>query len=110
MPSGPFAAHPPIPPATLPPAFGGPIDSQKIEILPGPPKPPSSLVSDRFGISRMDAEDDDQKPGINSSRAASWEKFREKNPEFKKYQKVASVTGWWYDMWYLLRHLVVLVI
>lgn len=30
---------------------------------------------------------------FNSPHAASWEKFRQKNPEFKEYQRQASTTG-----------------
>lgn len=34
-----------------------------------------------------------RKPSFNSPHAASWEKFREKNPEFKEYQRQASTSG-----------------
>ncbi|KAK7083093.1 hypothetical protein SK128_015199 [Halocaridina rubra] len=33
-----------------------------------------------------------RKPSFNSPHAASWEKFREKNPEFKEYTRQASIS------------------
>lgn len=34
-----------------------------------------------------------RKSSFNSPHAASWEKFRERNPEFKEYQRQASTSG-----------------
>ena len=44
-----------------------------------------------------------RKVSFNSPHAASWEKFRQKNPEFKEYQRQASNSG---ELQYIILYLV----
>lgn len=64
------------------------------------PKTPSRVNNDnKEGDEGMDSashmflDPRGRKNSFNSPHAASWEKFRAKNPEFEKYQRQASMSG-----------------
>lgn len=64
------------------------------------PKTPSRDIDDnKEGDEEMDSashmflDPRGRKNSFNSPHAASWEKFRAKNPEFEKYQRQASMSG-----------------
>ncbi|XP_068232652.1 pre-mRNA cleavage complex 2 protein Pcf11-like isoform X1 [Palaemon carinicauda] len=107
----PMPIPPPILPPTVPPTFGGKDQDERtsgsrdvgnrdplacisspdnhdlnIACIKGDMGPPDSMnTPSRNAEGRM------RKPSFNSPHAASWEKFREKNPEFKEYMRQASI-------------------
>ncbi|XP_066967762.1 pre-mRNA cleavage complex 2 protein Pcf11-like isoform X1 [Macrobrachium rosenbergii] len=106
----PMQIPPPNIPPVVPPTFGGKDQDERTsgsrDVSSRDPRDPLACINspdnqdlkgdmgppDSMNTPARNAENRMRKPSFNSPHAASWEKFREKNPEFKEYMRQASIS------------------